>query len=837
MGGDPAFRAILPAPDRVAKQRADDLSTDENSYSSSPVSNQRKLLKRIRSVAQACQMCRQMKAKCDGGRPRCGNCIDRDRPCGYEGEAGQSRQAAMRARLAAYESVFSSLRSAPAAEAERMMQRMRTIEDPVTILREGGDNSSSSLGLGSPGPSSASAPTSALASGQLSSISATSTSATSANTQHTSPGASPGASPRNSPRNSPRGSPGAEAETEMADHSPRQSVNLLLNTDSEDLHFSFNSHHHGHGHSHHSHQNQSRAQLPIHSSPAPPLLTVAVELVFPSYSVTKKALAEFYDNRNPLFHVFSEQEAQTFVNVVFDAQLPLSRPSTAATARASAPPPPAPASADEKKIATSCLAGIVAVGMRHAATTGNTPSTNTNTGSASPSYDRFACNAVYDIAKHHFDLALEASPLLAAKLAALLALFNMMSRNTMASIWIGIGMKLCRSWGLPNSKPADPSMSMAEWNKQRRIWRTLVFMSSWLNVAMVSITGQEVDFEKISPSSIDFEPSNDIREIINNEFAKVSVLSVENLRVHLGFKSISVLSFESAIRDLKSWYANLPAGIHLPNLPGGSNYVASNNSVTFPPDVLRSIYHLHLLYLGAVLQTYRRMASQYSTLFREQIMHRSEAPESIPIDLLLQGADAARSSATICSVLHQMGAEKEKGGSDSSSSWIVTLQAYSACIVLLHVVAQKQAHGCHWETWQDDLKRAGVCIGVLSTASGSNHDLCSDPQAAAQALHAQVYPFYQTLSQATPSPFEVNAEAARARAHFNLHGRAGPASRPGQEGFETSTLLLTLPMGAPLERTQMPLDLMTMVGQPFRSLGLGSEASSFGVSQTWGLRW
>ena len=281
-----------------------------------------------------------------------------------------------------------------------------------------------------------------------------------------------------------------------------------------------------------------------------------------------------------------------------------------------------------------------------------------------------------------------------------------------------------------------------------------------------------------------------------------------------------MLSFESAIRDLQGWYSKLPPSIHLANLPGGSN---NFTNVPFPPDILRSIYHLHLLYLGAILLTYRRMTSQYSSLFHEQqqqqhdIVHRSEAPESIPIDLLRQGIDAARTSASICATVHQM--SHEKGGSDSSSSWIVTLQAYSACIVLLHIVAQKQTHGCHWETWQDDLRRADVCIQILVAASGTSGSGNSDPQAAAQELHGHVYPFFQTLSQATPSPFEVSAEAARAQAHFNLHGRPGPSTRPGQEGLETSTLLLTLPMGAPLERTQMPLDLTAMVGRPFRSLG------------------
>ncbi len=64
MVGDPSvpFRPILPAPEMAARPRGDD-AQDDAGYRSSPVISQRRLLKRIRSVAQACQMCRQMKAK------------------------------------------------------------------------------------------------------------------------------------------------------------------------------------------------------------------------------------------------------------------------------------------------------------------------------------------------------------------------------------------------------------------------------------------------------------------------------------------------------------------------------------------------------------------------------------------------------------------------------------------------------------------------------------------------------------------------------------------------------------------------------------------------------
>lgn len=246
----------------------------------------------------------------------------------------------MRARLAAFESVFTSLRSANPSETERLLQRLRSIDDPVSMLREEGGGSPLSVA-------------NVLNSEPMSSA------ATSANTQRTSPLASP--------RVSPGLSNGAGSGAERSQNtSPRQSVDRLLNDN----------------------------RIPI--------ILVAVELVFPDYATITRAITDFYENHGPLFQAFSQDETRRFFDVVFGATSE-------------------PVNSEEKDVAMSCLAAVVAVGMRF----------------SSRNIDRFTSNAVYGIAKQHFELTLDKSPFLAIKLAALLAMYNVMSRNTMALIWIG----------------------------------------------------------------------------------------------------------------------------------------------------------------------------------------------------------------------------------------------------------------------------------------------------------------------------------------------------------------------------------------------------------------
>lgn len=76
------------------------------------------------NVVQACDDCRRTKVKvalyldahaifdaadavfslqCDGKWPKCSNCVERNRPCGYVGGKGQSRAEAYRSRLDALE--------------------------------------------------------------------------------------------------------------------------------------------------------------------------------------------------------------------------------------------------------------------------------------------------------------------------------------------------------------------------------------------------------------------------------------------------------------------------------------------------------------------------------------------------------------------------------------------------------------------------------------------------------------------------------------------------------------------------------------------------------------
>ncbi|EFX02393.1 ankyrin repeat protein [Grosmannia clavigera kw1407] len=666
-----SFRTLLPA---AGAHRPED-SPDDGPPSMHP---HRPLLKRIRSVPQACQMCRQMKAKCDGGRPRCGNCIDRDRPCGYEGEAGQSRQAAMRSRLAAYENVFASLRQASQADSERLLCRLRVLDDPVAMLRETGGSTTV--------PSSASSPRVATASTLAAAAVLSSPIAASATGSVSDSGDELSASPPKKPAQmSPSG---------------------------------------------------------LHS-------TILVELAMPGAAVTAKALSEFYKHGGKLQHVFAEDEAGRLYAMLFGSPAPVST------------------SDNNRSIATACVASIVAVGMQ------------TSPDLFTPDQARTA----YNLAKHYFELVMEAAPFTAIKLATMLAIFNLMAQNTVALMWIGVGLKLCRTHGLFHKTPIDPIIALDEWVKLRRSWRILVCLSCWLSFTIGSISGQEVEFERVNPSAMEFEAVPSIEEAIEAESAKIAVLTVEILRVHFAFKEITVLSFESVLRDLQSWHNKLPFQLYLANL----------NDSLLSPETQREASRLHLMHLGAIVLVYRRMASQFSCIENTQASRQIlvQGLDGIPDSLLRQGIAAARTTARILS--HLVDSQRIP-----RRCWVVIIQAYTCCIVILHVVAQRQLHRCHPDTWEGDLQLARVCLQVLNY-SGAVDDV-------AKEFHGKLHPVFVDLSRDQWS-----------RGYGMAGSETGSAER-GHVGFESVSLLLTAPLTTDPGHLGTSLDLMAMLGRPFRSL-------------------
>lgn len=128
---------------------------------------------------------------------------------------------------------------------------------------------------------------------------------------------------------------------------------------------------------------------------------------------------------------------------------------------------------------------------------------------------------------------------------------------------------------------------------------------------------------------------------------KISLINAEILRMHLTQKVISSEVMDSILKALRDWHAKLPARMLLSNLVGQ----------TLADEVRRSIYHAHLLYLGALILVYRRIASEAARSIQIE-QSKSPAAKEVTVELdqitrsrARDGIVAARYSASILGLL------------------------------------------------------------------------------------------------------------------------------------------------------------------------------------------
>jgi len=121
---------------------------------------------------------------------------------------------------------------------------------------------------------------------------------------------------------------------------------------------------------------------------------------------------------------------------------------------------------------------------------------------------------------------------------------------------------------------------------------------------------------------------------------KISLLKAGILKTHLAKKELTSSSMKGIMKELQEWHERLPDQMQLNKL----------GDFNLAPGIRWSIYHIHLLNLGAYMLVYRRIAAQYVREFRDgnAITHK----DPTAVSFIDQGVTAARDSARILGLLH-----------------------------------------------------------------------------------------------------------------------------------------------------------------------------------------
>ncbi|KAK0652714.1 hypothetical protein B0T16DRAFT_104773 [Cercophora newfieldiana] len=521
---------------------------------------------------------------CDGARPRCGGCASKGKQCRYEGEAGQSRQAAIKARLEALEKLLGALQSTPQEEAQRLLQHIRSVDDIVSLSGQAREAWSSDAGQNGITSGSVSCPSS--------------------------------------------GSRDSSPLTVTHEDSPPVSLS------------------------------------PNFSARDPDSL---IRLIMPNAEATRAAIQNFYARSGGLFYAFPKKQIEEYCRGVFDRGYRLDV---------------------SQRVAICCLCSVAAVGVQYAI-----PGVD--------NMDRSTAPVFYDISRHYFADILEEQPLEAIKVCAILAMYNVMIKATAGLAYVEAGMSMSQRFATFGS-PRPSFLTEREWEEFRVTWRMLLFLSSWLSSTLGYMSGSDDNsFQVVVPQAVlEHDHNSPIGEIAQAEMTKISLLQAQVLRAHLALKVLTNEALESALQVLQAWHETLPPQLLLTNLA----------QADLDAQDRRTLFYVHLLYLGAIILVYRRIISQ-AVQDSQAVGNVDKNTSRQPVDnALLSYADngmfAAKYTARILGLLLA-----EQG--IIQRCWLVIFQAHTSCIVILHTVAQKQLHGLPFSAWVDDMKHAQLCLDTL----------------------------------------------------------------------------------------------------------------------------
>ncbi|KAG9192483.1 hypothetical protein G6011_11217 [Alternaria panax] len=293
----------------------------------------------------------------------------------------------------------------------------------------------------------------------------------------------------------------------------------------------------------------------------------------------------------------------------------------------------------------------------------------------------------YAVAKHGLDSAISYSPLRAMRVCALLGMYNIVVKATVALAYIELGLSLPRNHKI-SLKHCPPGWSPSYYEDICRTHRTLVHLRCWLSASL----DYDSDSSDLDVHSFEVELDVPPEDMIRRECVKVSIIKANLLR-HLPTKAPvledKILEYRV---QLSRFHARLPDWMSIAALLGGDN---TELMATFRP----VIFYVHLFYLSAMMLLSRRLVIAYIPLNAAgRVSLPSEARQAIE-----EGYQAAETNASVMNLMLQEGKVVQV-------CWLCIYTSYTAGVMIAHKASQKALDS---EPFTNDVILLSKCIGVL----------------------------------------------------------------------------------------------------------------------------
>lgn len=317
----------------------------------------------------------------------------------------------------------------------------------------------------------------------------------------------------------------------------------------------------------------------------------------------------------------------------------------------------------------------------------------------------------YSITKQMLDSAMEANPMRAMKVCALLALYNIYVKARVSLAYVELGLGLAQSTGLHDGSQA--SLDSPELLDYRRTWRTLLTFSGWLAASLGYAPSQPIPTSTLLPTSQDAK-----EDIVQQELVKVTIIKARIIRAIPDSGIVSDHIIDEFQQELNALNEALPDWMTMSSL--------LNAQRTTP--LRKAVFYFHLFFLSALQLLHRRtMANPTHCSTPTHLNTRTGVRE---------GLIAAKMAARMLALMQE---ESYIG----QFCWMCIYSSYTSGIILLQAAVQKIISGYHSSTWTSDLRLASSCIRVLS--------FCSRVDSVAARMGETVQHYMNTILSSVPN--------------------------------------------------------------------------------------
>ncbi|KAL0260079.1 hypothetical protein SLS55_005824 [Diplodia seriata] len=303
---------------------------------------------------------------------------------------------------------------------------------------------------------------------------------------------------------------------------------------------------------------------------------------------------------------------------------------------------------------------------------------------------------MYSVAKHFLDDLVLQNPLRAIKVCALLVLYNVVVKATVALTYVG--KFFCTSFTCtPADLSADMGLGIADnmglygqqrprtvdqhsWLDAKKVWRSLVLCKGWLQATLGYLPSKPTTFVP-DLCLIGTADVQDAAEFFRTEFTKISILKAKILNT-AATPDLSQRTIDDIRHDLQRWYDSLPPQWGLArNLQTDTDHSPTRITTSY----------LHLLHLGAIMLLHRRIVSNHRRLMRTQ---EADDPGRAPLEANIQGSAAellaVRDGVTAARLSARLLALIMAEGGITRHCWICIFQSYMSCCTLLYTSLHKR---------------------------------------------------------------------------------------------------------------------------------------------------